>query len=209
MQHLGAHFLGHGFTQQMVETASAHAGVADRLAGFGALDHLGHHLLRVVRREMLAGHNRHGRQGHALDQAKVFSLVLHSLHGQRGQDQFIGRALEQVMAVCGCVQHFLSSNSTACATQVFDDDRLFEFGGQRHVDLAGNQVRQTTCRIRHHQGHGSVGKILRLNRCADSHGHAHQQAQGFEQFHAGLHRQKRWRDARPEERQLKDCKFFS
>ena len=148
--------------QQMVEAADAHAGVVDGFARFGAFDDLGHHLLWIVGREVLAGHNGHRSHGHTLDQAKVSGRVLDGLHRQGGEDQFVGRALEQEVAVSGRIHHFLSRDGPACTAQVFDDDGLLELCGQGHGDFARDDVRQATCWVGHHQAHWLVGKALRL-----------------------------------------------
>ena len=210
MQHGGVHLARHVFAHEVVQAAGAHAGIAHRLAFFGHFARISHQFFGVVGREVLARRDSNGRLCDFLHQTEVFRLVFDGFQGQRGQNQFVGRALKNVIPVSWRIEHLLGRDGAARTAQVFNDDGLLELGGQRHVDLAGNDVGQAARRVRHHQGDGFIWVGLGLSGGGRNQSRTQQPTQGFERIHVSLHIPvERWRDARLERRQPKDNIFSS
>ena len=160
MGHGNAGDLGHVLAQQVVKRAGAYAGIGQGFAGRGRLTRIGEQLLAVARRQVFAGKHGHGVDGDHLHQAEVFGLVLQGRVGHRRQDQLVGRALENHVAVRGAGQQLLRCDAAAGATQVFHQNRLAQLLGQGVVEGAGNDVRQTASRVRHHQRDRFAGEGL-------------------------------------------------
>jgi hypothetical protein len=116
-------------------------------------------LVGVARREAGPCQDRDRRQGDAVDLAEIFRFAFDGRNGQRGEDQFVGSALEHQVPVGRRVQHLLCGNAAAAATQVVDDGGLAQGGAQRHVDAAGDVVRQPAGRVGIISVTGLAGKV--------------------------------------------------
>ena len=169
MRHGNVGGLRQVLTQQVIEGAWAHAGVGNGAAGLRFFAGVVQKLIDIVDGQIFACQETNLRGGNHLHQTEVFAFELDSRDGQRCQDQFVGRALENDLTIGRCAQNFLSCNGTTGAAQVVNNDGLSQVFGQGVVHCACNDIRQTACWVRHQQSHGFAGVVLGKN------GSGHQQ----------------------------------
>lgn len=151
VRHRRAESLRHVLAEHVIERAEAYAAEGQGLA-FATLRASVTSSSAVFAGRSLRARITMGATPIICIEAEVLALELDGCVGQRRQDQFIGRALEQIVAIRRGSQHLLGERA-ADAAEVLNQHGLPELFGQRVVHEPRDHVRQAA-QVRHHQHDG-------------------------------------------------------
>ena len=106
-----------------------------------------------------ARHDHQRRHADHLHQPEILALELDGGVGDGREDQLVGRALEQVIAVGLGRQHLLRAQRAADAAQVLHQHGLTQLLGNGRGDDPGDGIGRASGRVGHHHHNGPIGIV--------------------------------------------------
>ena len=135
-----------------------------RQADFAAVGfHVGHELVQVFGRELVARHDHHGAAGGPANRLKIVHRVVRQafVHGHIGGVADVDH--QQGVAIGFGAGHFGRANRARGASGVVHHDLLAQVLLHGPGKQARDGVTRAACSIGHDHGDGAVGKVLRRN----------------------------------------------